>query len=464
MSFENIALSSLINNEPYSKRVAVHLKEEYFEDPANREVFKLFKRFVGKYNTIPNKTALAVMLSEEKMPESMYAQASIALGNVAEMESNSNIDFLYDETEKWAKDRVMYLAVMQAIGIIQGEDKALDREAIPEIMTNALALSFDTSIGHDYFANAEEQWEYYSDPGERFKFDIETMNRITKGGVKKKTLNIVQMGINIGKTTWMIQQAAHWLNMGKNVVYFTMEVAEEVIRERADVRLMDTNFDALHVLEKEQYFNRINKLRLKTQGEFIIKEFAANTAHVGHFRHVLRELILKRGVKVDMICVDHLTLVASSRLPAAAASNSNLYYTSVAEELRGLGKEFDLPVWTASQFTRSGQDGDKNIGVGDTGLAIGIPATADFMVAFMQPDELAPQNKIIGKVIKNRYAGKHKIGKFIMGSDPDRQCFYDLDEREQAAVMTADEYTTMQQNAVSTKTTPVTSTAGFNYG
>lgn len=452
MSFENLVLDALVNSEPYSRKVAVYLKDEYFENQSAREVFKLIQTFMGKYNKPPTKEAILIMLSEAKMPEQMYIEASEIISEFGQTENPIDPDFMYDETEKWAKERSLYNAIMASIGIMNGEDKLRDKHAIPELMTNALGVSFDSHIGHDYFEDAELQWEYYSDPGERFPFDSELMNRITKGGVKKKTLNIVQMGINVGKTTWLIQQATEWLNRGKNVLYLTMEVAEEVIRERVDVNMMKINFDQLHALEKAQYFNRIEKMKALTQGKLIVKEFAANTAHAGHFRHVIKEILLKKGITIDMICIDHLTLVASSRLPAAAASNSNLYYTSVAEELRALGKEFNLPVWSASQFTRTGQNGNKEIGIDDTGLAIGIPATADFMIAFMQPEELAPQNKIVGKVLKNRYAGKHKIGKFIMGSDPDLQIFYDVNINEQKAIMSEEELVTLNNSTQPTTT------------
>lgn len=452
MSFELLVLDGLINNEPYSRKVAVYLQDEYFESQSAKEVFKLIKSFISKYNNLPTKEAVLVMLSESKMPEQMYAEASNIIQEFGKTEKPLDAGFMYDETEKWAKERSLYMAIMTSIGIMNGEDDKLDKHAIPELMSNALSVSFDSSIGHDYFEDAELQWEYYTDPGERFPFESELMNRITKGGVKKKTLNVVQMGINVGKTTWLIQQAAEWLNKGKNVVYFTMEVAEEVIRERTDVNLMKINFDQLHVLEKQQYFNRVEKLHALTKGKLIIKEFAANTAHAGHFRHVIKEIMLKKGVAIDMICVDHLTLTASARLPAAAASNSNLYYTSVSEELRALAKEFNVPVWTASQFTRGGQSGSKEIGIDDTGLAIGIPATADFMIAFMQPEELAPQNKIVGKVLKNRYAGKHKIGKFIMGSDPDLQTFYDVNINDQRTVMSEEELVTLNSSTQPTTT------------
>lgn len=447
MSFEILALDALVNCDSYSRKVSAYLKEEYFEDPSAKEVFKLIRTYITKYNNLPTKEALAIMLSEQKMPEQMYAEASNIICEMGGAEKPIDPDFMFDETEKWAKERSMYMAVMTAISIINGNNKDLDKHAIPELMSNALAVTFDSTIGHDYFMDAELQWEYYTDPGERFKFSSDLMNRITKGGVKKKTLNIVQMGINVGKTTWLIQEACNWLTQGKNVLYLTMEVAEEVIRERTDVHMMKMDFDKLHALEKAQYFNRIEKMRELTQGSLIIKEFAANTAHIGHFRHVIKEIMLKKGIKIDMICVDHMTLVASSRLPSSAASNSNLYYTSVAEELRSLAKEFEVPLWSASQFTRTGQNGDKNISVEDTGLAIGIPATADFMIAFMQPEELAPQNKIVGKVLKNRYAGKHKIGKFIMGSDPDLQIFYDVSINDQKAVMSDAELVTLETNA-----------------
>lgn len=428
MSFELLLIDSLVTNEAFSKKVSAYVSEEYFESPDSKEVFLIIKEFIGKYKNLPTKEALGVILADKKMPEPLFIACSQI---ISEIGSNPPVDpqFMFDETEEWARERSLYNAIMKSISIIDGSDKTRDKHAIPELMSNALGVNFDSYIGHDYFANAEEQWDYYSDPGERLKFHLDIMNRVTKGGIKKKTLNIVQMGINVGKTTWLIDQAAHFLDMGLNVVYFTLEVDENTIRERSDVNMFEMDFDRLHSLEKTQYLSRVQQLRDKTKGEFIIKEFAAGTAHAGHFRHILNELVLKKGIKPDMICVDYLTLCASSTLPAAAASNSNLYYTKVAEELRGLAKEFKVPLWTATQLNRSGQD-TENAKLSDSALSIGIANTADFMVVFMQPEELAPQNKIIGKVLKNRYAGKHKIGKFMLGSDPDLQKFFEVDINE----------------------------------
>lgn len=435
--FERICLQSLVNIFPYTKKVLPHIQPDYFGDDAERHVFEMIKEYVGKYNVAPTKEALAIVLSDTQMNEMLFERVKEVVQDL-DMPMTQDVKFLVDKTESWAQERALYNAVTKSITIIEGGDKKFDKNAIPSILQQALAVAFDSNIGHDYFADAEKQWDYINSDDTRFPFSMDTMNRVTKGGVGKKTLNIVGMGINVGKTTWLIDQAAHWLEQGKNVLYFTLEVAENVIRLRSDVRLMGVDFDKLTAFEKLNYMNRIGTLRGKTQGDFIIKEFPSGTAHVGHMRHVIEELALKKGFRPDVICVDYLTIMASAKLPGAAKSNSNTYFTSVAEELRGLAVECDVPIWTAMQFGRAGQTSE-DVDMTDVALAIGIAATADFMIAFMQPEEMAEQNKVIGKILKNRYANKSKIGKFLLGLDNDLQKFYDLALDQQKTVMTEDE-------------------------
>lgn len=435
--FERICLQSLVNIFPYTKKVLPHINPEYFGDEAERVVFNMIKGYVGKYNVPPTKEALAIILSDTPMNEMLFERTKEVIQDL-DAPMTQDIKFLTDKTEQWAQERALINAVTRSISIIDGTDKKLDKNAIPGILTEALGVSFDSSIGHDYFADAEKQWEYINADDTRFAFAQDTLNRVTKGGVGKKTLNIVQAGINVGKTTFLIDQAAHWLEQGKNVVYFTLEVAENVIRLRSDVRLMGLEFDGISSLGKTDFTGRVNNLRNKTKGEFIIKEFPTGTAHVGHFRHVLDELKMKKGFSPDVIIVDYLTIMASSKLPASAKSNSNTYFTSVAEELRGLGVEYDVPIWTATQFGRSGQTAD-DVDMTDLALAIGIANTADFMVAFMQPEQMAKDDRVIGKVLKNRYANKSKIGKFIMGLNNDLQKLYDVSMAVQAELMDEDE-------------------------
>lgn len=449
MSFDRICLNHLVYNAEYLKKVLPYLKGEYFEDNAEREVFEQVKTFVGKYNTAPTKEALAIMFSDMNMGEVLYDQVLTVVEEIEPDHSDST--WMFESTEKWAQDRAIYIAVSQAIGILDGKDKKLDKNAIPGLLTAALATSFDSHIGHDYFDSAEAQFEYYHNEESKFRSHLEIMNRVTKGGIPNKTLNVVQAGINVGKTTWLIDTAAHALSMGKNVIYFTAEVAEEVIRERADTRLMDITFDDLHKLDKKTYLGNVQGIRAKTEGQFVVKEFPTGVAHVGHFRHVLQELRIKKGFIPDMIVIDYLTICASSILSGKEKGNSNTYFTSVAEEFRTLAKEFNCILWTAAQFNRSGQTSE-NHDLTDVGLALGIAATADFMLALASPEEMAKENKIIGKVLKNRYANKAKIGKFLMGVDQDKQSFYDLSSDQQSQVMDADELAAFNKQRVANPT------------
>lgn len=430
MSFEALALNGLINNPVYSKKVLPYIREEYFESKGAANVFSLIRDFTAKYNSQPTRDAIVVLLSESKMAEGLYEECVEIVSTFDDVKTDA--EFLFEKTESWARDRSLFEAIQGAIAIYDGKDNNSARHTIPELLTKALAVNFDTYLGHDYFTSAEDQYDYYHNSTSKMPFGIDILNKVTRGGVPKKTLNVVQAGINVGKTTFLLDQAGHWLIEGKNVVYFTMEIAEEVLRERMDVSIMQMTFDQLHALEKTQYLGRVSKLRKATMGELKIKEFPSGTTHVGHLRHVLNEFKMKQGFVPDAIFVDYLTIMASNRI--TANTNSNTYYRSVAEELRNLAKEFDVPVWTAAQFNRGGQT-STNVDLTDVGESIGIAATADFMIAFMQPEELAPMNQVIGKVLKNRYTNKSKIGKFIMGADNDLQKFYDVDPNAQKAIM-----------------------------
>lgn len=436
MNFELLSLSRLMYDEKYMKKCLPYLKPEYFHDASERKVFEFISEFVNKYYVAPTKEALAIVLNEAAMPENLFDGAANIINLMSPDESN--FEWMCDQTEKWAQDKAIYNAVMQAIGIIEGQDKTLDKNAIPEILSQALAVSFTSDVGHSYFEDAEAQYDFMHDEANKHPFSIDVLNRLTKGGVKDKTLNICFAGINVGKTTFLVQQAAHWLARGKNVLYITLEVAEEEIRNRVDVSLMELNFDQLFALQKTQYMNRVNSLRQMTQGELFVKQFAPGSAHVGHFRHAIKELLIKKGVRPDVIMIDYIGICASSRLPASAKSNTNTYFTSVAEELRGLGVENICPIWTGAQFDRSGQTGD-DVDMTNTGLAIGIQATSDFSIAFMMPDEMAAMNQAIGKVLKNRYANKAHFKKFVIGLDNDLQRYFDLDASEQSKLMDPEE-------------------------
>lgn len=442
---ESVILGRLINDKAYLSKVVPYLKEDYFQDEGQRELFKLISEFSNRYNAAPTVEALAVMLTEKNMNERLYESAISALEG-ASYDEATDAGWLVVETETWARNQAVERAVMRAIGILDAEktgnknkDEMLDKNGIPSLLQEALGVSFSSSSGHDYFRDAEKQYdEFYAADDVRIPFSVETLNRVTKGGVRHKTLNLIFAGINVGKSTFLIQQAADYLAAGKNVVYFTMEMEEPVVRERIDVCLHDTTFDGLHALTRQQYLNRIAALQAKTQGKLKIKEFPSGVPHAGHFRHYLRELKMKEGFEPDLIVVDYLTICASGRLRPDARSNSNTYFTSVAEELRALGQEFGAPVWSACQFDRAGQDAS-DVKMENTGLAIGIQATADFSLALMMPEDIASENKCIGKILKSRYNNKSKVKKFLLGLDNDRQRYFDLDDNEQSAIMDPEE-------------------------
>jgi hypothetical protein len=450
---EQAIINALLHNERYCRGVIPHIKPEYFADGSYQEIFKLISEYINKYSCLPTKEAIIVELNEKKLAEGIHEDALKAV-QYSNDEGNA-YEWLMDMTEKWAQDRAIYNGIMRSINILDGKDKHLDKGAIPNLLSEALGVCFDTRMGHDYFEDAEAQWEYYRNPENKVSFSIDIMNQVTKGGVTRKTLSIVMAGINVGKTTWLINMAKSYMAQGLNVVYFTLEIGEEVLRERSDVSMMEINFDEMRALEKTPYMNRIKKIEEKTKGKFNIKEFAGGTVHVGHLRHYLNELKAKKGWVPDVIIVDYLTLLLSAQLPRSAKADTNSYYTTVTEELRSLMKEFNAIGWSAAQFNRGGQDAD-DVGMGDTGLSIGIQATSDFTVAFISPDELGKLGKALGKVLKNRFANKQAIGKFLIGLDNDRQSFHDLDEAEQKAAMDQDEFATFQKIK---KPTPTSSKA-----
>lgn len=447
MSIEQTILSALIFYEPYARKVIPHLKADYFPDEPQKLLFGMINGYVNKYNNLPTKEALFVELSETKMSEQIHASVKQLIQYSCD--PNTNLDWLFDRTEAWALERSVYNGIVESMDILDGRNNKKDKHAIPQILQNALSVCFQAKVGHDYFDDAEKQWDYYHNVENKIPFSLEIMNKVTKGGCTRKTLNFVMAGINVGKTTWLINMAESYLSQGLNVLYVTLEVAEEVIRERFDVCAFDMNFDQLRALEKTPYLNRVKSVRDKTKGNFKIVEFASSTVHVGHIRHVINEIKTKFGWVPDVIIVDYMTLMLSSLMPPSAKADSNTYYTSVSEELRGLMKEFNAIGWSAVQFNRTGQNTD-DPNMADTGLSIGIQAVSDFTVAFACPEEIGKLKQAIGKVLKNRYANKQSITRFLVGLDNDRQAFNDVEESEQKQVMDDQEQAVL-------KTTPTKS-------
>lgn len=437
MTEELLYLSAMFRLDRFSKVAIPNITPEYFTKPQYRELYKLVVSYHNKYQALPTVTAIAIELEHTPMPEGLFNEVVTTLEAMGTA-PDSNEEWLIERAEKWAQDRAIYNAMQTAIQIMDGEHKRFDKGAIPQLIADAYGVSFNKAIGIDYFSTFEEQWDYYRTPDNKVPFSIDTLNRVTKGGAKRKSLNVVMAGINVGKTTWLINMAKGYLDQGLNVIYFSLEVDGNTIRERSDVSFMEVEFDALRALEKQPYLNRGAKLRNKFKGEFVIYDMPASTVHTGHIRHVLNELKMKRGIEFDVILVDYITLLNSATLNPSAKADTNGYFTNVAEELRSLMKERNAIGWTAAQFNRSGQSAD-DPSLGDTGLSIGIQATSDFTLAIAAPDELVKLGQVLCKVLKNRYGNKNTFGKFLLGLNNDLQAFYDVGEDQQKAIMDEEE-------------------------
>lgn len=423
MAMERIILSNLIHNEKYTRAILPYLEKEYFANESERLIFEKIQGFVTQYNVPPTKESLAINISNSNLNENLFEEV-ITIIKGLEPDDNS-YQWLVNETEVHCKRSALFNAMYAAIDIAEGNVKDTDPNVIPGMLMDALSVSFDSHIGHDYWENAEEHWNQLHSAEARIPFSIDILNKVSKGGVKNKTLNVVLAPINGGKSIHLIQTAADRLVAGDDVLYISMEMDENTCRERIDVTAMDMTFDQVFALEKTQYMSRINALKAKTQGKLMVKEFPAGSAHVGHFRHLLQELKIKKQFVPKMICIDYLTICASSKLPSSAKGNTNTYFTSVAEEMRAFAQEIGIPIWTAVQFDRATQ-GANDAGMGNIGLALGIAATADFMFAILIPEELAARGQVIGKIIKNRYSSYK--GKFMLGLNPDKQKFYEIDQ------------------------------------
>lgn len=424
MTIEKLILSNLVQYEPYCRKVLPHLSAEYFSNSADRVVFENIRDFVSTYAVPPTKEALAIRISNGNLHERLFEQVLDVIKSLDRDENNS-LQWLIDETEQHCKRQALFNAMAKGIDIAEGNVKDADPNIIPGMLMDALSISFESNIGHDYWEDAETHYDHLHSDQARHPFSLPILNKVTKNGIKDKTLNVVLAPINGGKSIHLIQQAADWLVRGEDVLYISMEMDESTCRERIDVTAMDLTFDQVFALQKTQYLGKVNELRKKTQGRLMVKEFPAGSSHVGHFRHLLQELKIKKKFKPKMICIDYLTICASSKLPASAKGNTNTYFTSVAEEIRAFAQEIGIPIWTAVQFDRATQ-GASDAGMGNISLAIGIAATADFMFAVLTPEELAARGMVIGKIIKNRYSSYK--GKFMLGLNPDKQKYYEVDQ------------------------------------
>ena len=428
---ERIILRNLFYNEDFTRKALPFIKSEFFTNHNESTLFGEINEFVNKYKNLPTKETILVELNKRKdLKEEELSEIKTIVNKLDNQEVE--LQWLLDTTEKFCKDRAVHNAVLEGIQILDGKDKKQNPEAIPTILSNALAVSFDNHIGHDYIDDAEARFEFYHKKEKRFKFDLNYFNRITKGGVPSKTLNIALAGTGVGKSLFMCHAASNWLTQGKNVLYITLEMAEERIAERVDANLFDVTIDDLHAMPKDMYDNKVSKLQKKTIGQLIIKEYPTASAHSGHFRALLNELSLKKTFKPDVVFIDYLNICASSRFKGGNIS-SYFYIKAIAEELRGLAVEFDVPIFSATQTTRSGFT-STDIGLEDTAESFGLPATADFKFALISNDELDQLNQLKVKQLKNRFGDPSMNRSFIIGVDRSKMRLFDVEASAQNIV------------------------------
>ena len=428
-TIERTALTQFVTNEKYARKVLPFMKKDYFSDKIERIIFEEIIKFVDKYNKIPTQTSLEIEVQGRKdLNEEEYKKVVAVIQTLSS--TDVDFDWLVDTTEQFCKDKAVYNAIVESISIIDGKDKNRGPDSIPNILTDALAVGFDNSVGHDYLVDSESRFDYYHTVEEKIPFDLEFFNKITKGGLPPKTLNIVLAGTGVGKSLFMFHVAANCLSQGKNVLYITLEMAEERIAERIDANLMNISMEDLHDLPKQMFDNKIANIIKSTSGKLIVKEYPTASAHSGHFRGLLKELAIKKTFKPDIIFIDYLNICSSSRFKGATNVNSYMYIKAIAEELRGLAVETNVPIMSATQTTRSGFV-SSDIGLEDTSESFGLPATADLMFALISNEELDELNQIAVKQLKNRYNDLTINKRFVIGLDRSKMKLFDVKLSEQ---------------------------------
>jgi len=430
---EVVILHNLIYNEEYARKVIPFLREEYFHDKIEKLVFGLIQEFIIKYNNLPTKEALSISLEKvSTINEDEFKDALNVIDSFSENDANE--DWLATETEKFCKDKAVYNAIMESIHIIDGKSKDKTDTAIPHILSDALAVSFDTHIGHDYIEDSDERYKFYHQKEKRIPFDIEFLNDITSGGTPSKTLNIIIAGTAVGKSAFLCHHAASCLDANYNVLYITCEMAEEKIAERIDANLMDITLDNLKELPKNVYDKKMNTIASNMTGKLIIKEYPTASANANHFRSLLDELQMKKKFKPDIIFIDYLNICASSRIKGGVNINTYQLVKSIAEELRGLAVERDVPIWSATQVNRAGFN-NSDFGLEDTSESFGLPATCDFMIALISTEELEEKGQILVKQLKNRYNDTFTNRKFILNINRAKMKFSDSPKLEQIGLV-----------------------------
>ena len=430
---ETTILKNLLYTDEYSRKVLPFLKKEYFEDYNEKVIFEEISNFIGNYNNLPTRETL--IIESEKRTDINDDSFKNICDYINTLENTpSDEQWLLDTTEKWCKDRAIYLALVESISIADGNAEKKTPDAIPSILSDALAVSFDNQVGHDYLQDYEERYEFYHKREEKIPFDLEFFNKITKGGLPNKTLNIALAGTGVGKSLFMCHVASASLLQGKNVLYITLEMAEEKIAERIDANLLNVNIQEIPNLPQQIFESKVTKLSQKTQGTLIIKEYPTASAHSGHFRSLLNELALKKNFRPDIIFIDYLNICASSRYKANGNVNSYSYIKAIAEELRGLAVEANLPIVSATQTTRSGYS-NSDVDLTDTSESFGLPATADLMFALISTEELEGLNQIMVKQLKNRYHDPTMNKRFVVGIDRGKMKLFDCEQSAQEDIV-----------------------------
>lgn len=430
-NIERTILSNLLYDATYCRKVIPFLKMDYFDNLSERIIFQEINHFVQEYKNIPDKNILIIEIEKRRdLNETTFKEVVSTLSSLEEQASE--YEWAINTTEKWCKDRAIYLSLIESIKIADGNDKERTRDAIPSILSEALSVSFDEHIGHDYLGEASSRYDFYNKKEDKLPFDLDLFNKITKGGLPSKTLNVALAGTGVGKSLFMCHVASSSLLQGKNVLYITLEMAEERIAERIDANVLNVNIQDLSTLPKQLYESKIQSISKRTQGKLIIKEYPTASAHAGHFRALLNDLSLKRSFKPDIIFIDYLNICSSSRYKSSLV-NSYTYVKAIAEELRGLAVEANVPIVSATQTTRSGY-GSSDIDITDTSESFGLPATADFMFALISTEELEGLNQIMVKQLKNRYNDPTANKRFVVGIDRARMKLYDVENSAQVDI------------------------------
>jgi len=430
---EVLILRNLLYNEEYLRKVVPFIKAEYFEDINQKIVFEEILNFVTEYNQPTTKEVICIEVEKRSdITDSTFQEITKLISYLEDVPTD--FGWLVDTTEKWCRDRAIYLALMESIALADGKDDKKDRDAIPSILSDALAVSFDTHVGHDYLIDYEQRYESYHKKEDKIEFDLEYFNKITKGGLPNKTLNIALAGTGVGKSLFMCHVASSALLCGKNVLYITLEMAEEKIAERIDANLLNVPIQEISQLPKVMFESKVTNLSKKTQGTLIIKEYPTASAHSGHFKSLLNELALKKSFRPDIIFIDYLNICASSRYRGNSTVNSYSYIKAIAEELRGLAVEANVPIVSATQTTRSGY-GSSDVELTDTSESFGLPATADLMFALISTDELEELGQIMVKQLKNRYNDPTVHKRFVVGIDRAKMRLYDCEQSAQNEIL-----------------------------